>query len=198
MASHARNIRTQVQDIVKQAAGRFEGARAELLSKVGQKLVSELLSLKGRRAGLLRSVSRRSATLAQQQQVPLPPVVKQTLQRVHTLLDQLVPAKAAKASPGREATGSEERRRENRRTDDQIAAETLVTPMSSDALGGEVSDDNCLASGTTPQGGHSAARSSAPAAAGSAAGRNNRRSSNRRDGAPRAQRPRRPSSTEPR
>jgi hypothetical protein len=197
MASHARNIRTQVQDIVKQAAGRFEGARNELLSMVGQKLVSELMSLKGRRAGLLRSVSRRSASLAQQQQVPLPPVVKETLQRVHTVLDQLVPSKAA-SSASRKAPGSAERRRENRRTDDQIAAETLVTPMASDALGGETSDDNCLASGTTPQTDHSAGRGSAPATAGPAAGRNNRRSSNRRDGAPRAQRPRRPSSTEPR
>ena len=197
MALHAHKIRTQVQDIVKQAAGRFEGARNELLSRVGQKLVTELLSLKGRRAGLLRTVSRRSASLAQQQQVPLPAAVKETLQRVHSLLDQLVPSEAETA-PASKAAGSEERRREKRRTDDQIASETLVTPMASDALGGETSDDNCLASGTTPQGGHSAARGGAPAPTGTAAGRNNRRSSNRRDGAPRAQRPRRPSSTEPR
>ena len=100
MTTRGEGLRSQVQDIVKQAVVQMDSVRGLMVRTVAERLDLDVNALRGRRDAVLRNVSKQSARLAEQD-VPMPNVVRSTLGRVNNMLDGLIdqlaeqPAEAA-------------------------------------------------------------------------------------------------------
>jgi hypothetical protein len=70
--------------------GRLRRASGKVVRSVAEKLQIDLDELRERRNGLLRSLTSQSERLVQGNDVPLPHVVKATLGRVNSMIDQWV------------------------------------------------------------------------------------------------------------
>ena len=83
MNTHADSGRHNMQDKLRRASGR-------VVRTVAEKLQIDLDELRERRNGLLRTLTSQSERLVQGNDVPLPNVVKATLGRVNSMIDQWV------------------------------------------------------------------------------------------------------------
>ena len=83
MNTHADSGRHDMQGKIRRASGK-------VVRTVAEKLQIDLDELRERRNGLLRSLTSQSERLVQGNDVPLPGVVKATLCRVNSMIDQWV------------------------------------------------------------------------------------------------------------
>ena len=147
-----------MRDMVRQAAARLgaqlpEGGQAERVAMAVQgQLWQQWSRLQPQRQQLGRRLRQGSALLAQQ---PVPDAVRQGLGRLEAWLDRHMPEDAASDAAEDEAT-----------TRQQVAHETLVSPLDDASLDLGPSDDNCFASGTSTSQAAAAPSQKAPAPAG--------------------------------
>ena len=105
-------FRVQVNDLWKQAVDQLEEVR-DVLSrsrdKLEGRLEEDLLRLRGERDRLLKVLGEQTYKLANQGKVPLPTVVKNTVDRLNEVIESLVATqrrKSGKSSAAPTATGA--------------------------------------------------------------------------------------------
>lgn len=86
MTTRSEGLRSQVQDIVKQAVVQVEGVSGVVVRTVADRLDLDVDALRNRRNKMLRRLGKQSARLAEQD-IPMPNVVRSTLGLVNNLLD---------------------------------------------------------------------------------------------------------------
>ena len=105
--SKANQIRDQINDVWQQAVTQLEEVK-DALSRSAGRLEEDLVWLRSERDRLLKTLGEQTYRLANQGKLPMPAVVKRTVERLNEVIDSMVEtqrkAKGGKKKTAKKAT----------------------------------------------------------------------------------------------
>ncbi|OGQ79391.1 MAG: hypothetical protein A2289_23820 [Deltaproteobacteria bacterium RIFOXYA12_FULL_58_15] len=103
MGKRRDELRKQINEVWKQAISQLEDARDAVL-RSGNRVETEVERLRMERDKLLKKLGEQTYKLANQGKLPMPTFIKETVDRLNEVIDNLLKKKKKSTSKGRKVT----------------------------------------------------------------------------------------------